>query len=745
MAGGWVSGSESPDTDSQSSDSISARRSIAGQLSNADDESSDSINIRHIRRAIARQHSNSNPPQARGRLHRYTELGRELGRKLEVWKPYICSGCQRYLLANNLKPEPDENDWYRYDDEKRELVQVRRWMSTRHCGMCKLLTQLVADHDEIDSKRKTCLLVPQHGNWPRKPILKNWPHRYDATVTNLAYTPWPRPRHLNGRREKARSDGYGVKLLDRNKVDFDHVKNWIKACEYHHWQQWECRSPRNLSRVLRVIDCQTKKLITKPDDSEYLTLSYVPPRVVRDAMAVTLKLGYQYLWVDKYCIDQTDVAGKMAEIAIMDQIYENAILTIVDAAGDHDDYGLVFCGTTPLRRREKQPVARVGSRTYTWTSLRVASVVNSSPWVTRGWTFQEGLLSTRCLFFTKKQVYFVCKKGSECETVPHRPSADYFKHNIKLSNLFKTGQSMDSDTGSEASLEQDYLVDLINLIDMYAARSLTDDSDALNAFRGILARCHLHTYWGIPFIEFKDLLRFRRTEMLPADFSDPGNVTAGFLAGLAWMPTTRVTKHRTCMSSWSWLGIPKVSVKFALDNIIKNDGDDETLSIRNATYEISAMTHPDGLDTAEPIIKIWREAENWVIPELSQYIKITAPAAKVVGIKWRRPVRGAFEALLPIELSIQGSKNKTWTLDCDTRQTWLRLKKASRQSTEIPLDLKVVWLKHRYSQPPCSEVIKLYLVLQRHTECHKRIGRIHWRSSAPAELLSTRVETMVLG
>lgn len=160
MAGGSDSGSESPDTDSQSS-------SADDQSSSADDQSSDSVSVDP---AVARQYSNSNPPQTRGRLHRYTQLGRELGRKLEVWKPYICSGCQRYLPANDLKPERDGIDWYRYDDEKRELVRVRRWLSTRHCGMCKLLTQLVDDHDEIDSKRKTCLLVPQHGKWPRKPI-----------------------------------------------------------------------------------------------------------------------------------------------------------------------------------------------------------------------------------------------------------------------------------------------------------------------------------------------------------------------------------------------------------------------------------------------------------------------------------------------------------------------------------------------------------------------------------------------
>jgi hypothetical protein len=72
----------------------------------------------------------------------------------------------------------------------------------------------------------------------------------------------------------------------------------------------------------------------------------------------------------------------MADIAIMDQIYENFILTIVGAVEDYDDYGLIGCGTTPLSRRKKQQVARVGSRAYTWTLPRVTCVVHRSPWVT---------------------------------------------------------------------------------------------------------------------------------------------------------------------------------------------------------------------------------------------------------------------------------------------------------------------------------------------------------------------------
>lgn len=47
---------------------------------------------------------------------------------------------------------------------------------------------------------------------------------------------------------------------------------------------------------------------------------------------------YRYLWVDRYCIDQDDVAEKKEQIAQMDRIYRGAELTII-AAGTTMDWG----------------------------------------------------------------------------------------------------------------------------------------------------------------------------------------------------------------------------------------------------------------------------------------------------------------------------------------------------------------------------------------------------------------------
>ena len=62
------------------------------------------------------------------------------------------------------------------------------------------------------------------------------------------------------------------------------------------------------------------------------------PKVIKDAFLVTKKLGYRYLWVDRYCIVQDDAQEKHQQIKNMGSIYENARVTIVAAAGSDPTY-----------------------------------------------------------------------------------------------------------------------------------------------------------------------------------------------------------------------------------------------------------------------------------------------------------------------------------------------------------------------------------------------------------------------
>ncbi|KAF0320021.1 C6 transcription factor [Colletotrichum asianum] len=42
------------------------------------------------------------------------------------------------------------------------------------------------------------------------------------------------------------------------------------------------------------------------------------PTVISDAMSVAINMGFDYLWVDKYCIDQKDEAVRHGQISQMD-------------------------------------------------------------------------------------------------------------------------------------------------------------------------------------------------------------------------------------------------------------------------------------------------------------------------------------------------------------------------------------------------------------------------------------------
>ncbi|PMD29793.1 HET-domain-containing protein, partial [Hyaloscypha variabilis F] len=125
----------------------------------------------------------------------------------------------------------------------------------------------------------------------------------------------------------------------------------------------------------------------------YFSLQNVP-LTVRDAAKAVLELGRRYLWVDRYCINQQDESERKMMIDNMDLIYESADATLIALHGENDQSGLPGVSTLS---RATQP---------------------SSHWNTRGWTYQEARLSRRCLFFSRYQVYLVCRHSTWSESVP---------------------------------------------------------------------------------------------------------------------------------------------------------------------------------------------------------------------------------------------------------------------------------------------------------------------------------------
>ncbi|KAH7356240.1 heterokaryon incompatibility protein-domain-containing protein, partial [Pyrenochaeta sp. MPI-SDFR-AT-0127] len=201
--------------------------------------------------------------------------------------------------------------------------------------------------------------------------------------------------------------------------NFEVASNWLRRCRETHLEA--CNRVHGRTHTLRLIDCKTRRLIVAKQGQPYICLSYVwgeavhkaefstelpdvVPKTVEDAMFVAVNLEIPYLWVDRYCIDQANPLEKHNLIQNMDRVYQNADITIIAAVGDNPHYGLPGVRGTS---RQRQLSLTVGEHTFV-TAEEVAGQVKKSTWMSRGWTFQEMLLSRRRLIFTESQMYFQC-------------------------------------------------------------------------------------------------------------------------------------------------------------------------------------------------------------------------------------------------------------------------------------------------------------------------------------------------
>jgi hypothetical protein len=118
-------------------------------------------------------------------------------------------------------------------------------------------------------------------------------------------------------------------------------------------------------------------------------------RTIQHAIILLKRLGYRYLWIDSLCIVQDDHEDATILIRLMERIYGNSSVTVCAAGGD-SKFGIP--GALQKSRNLNQIVERCGNLELL-AVRRVESYIQRSPWNTRAWTFQERLLSNRCLIF----------------------------------------------------------------------------------------------------------------------------------------------------------------------------------------------------------------------------------------------------------------------------------------------------------------------------------------------------------
>lgn len=192
------------------------------------------------------------------------------------------------------------------------------------------------------------------------------------------------------------------------------------------------------------------------------------------------------------CIPQNNAPEKHRMISQMDLIYANASVTIIAAAGQDAQTGLP--GVSRFQRKSSQQVHIQGVDVIQLLPHGV-DTLNQSHWAGRGWTFQEGYLSTRRLIFTDAQVLYLCNGAYLVESAK-KPLAPGVLHHGRNPFLHLVPKAT-------AGGHQTSIMGLADHIQDYSRRELSYDADSLNALLGVLnyysrARKPVFNVWGVP-------------------------------------------------------------------------------------------------------------------------------------------------------------------------------------------------------------------------------------------------------
>jgi Heterokaryon incompatibility protein (HET) len=216
------------------------------------------------------------------------------------------------------------------------------------------------------------------------------------------------------------------------------------------------------------------------------------PAVIADSIALCRDIGERYLWADRLCIIQDDPESKHNQLCSMDSIYKGAAFTLVAIS---ESPGLPGYDTRPRKSsiwRPRKTCNPDGSvfPTGSVVARHMQQSIDPSLWNQRAWTFQERILSTRCIFVTDSQVIYQCSKGEAAEeltwAIKDAPTNENELSECKVSNLkgWIKGDlgsaEVDYSASQTESLEKYY-----SWVKDYVSRQMTFESDILNAFAGV--------------------------------------------------------------------------------------------------------------------------------------------------------------------------------------------------------------------------------------------------------------------
>ena len=373
------------------------------------------------------------------------------------------------------------------------------------------------------------------------------------------------------------------------------INHWLRNCSKLHTECWYKSDIQLPARVIDVSpsdSSQHPRLVARPKESgDYVALSHcwgpllessagmyartlknnlnqmqqgIPsnllPQNFQDAILTVRKLQLRYLWIDALCIIQDDPADWAREAAKMNEIYGSAYLTIAATSAISSTEGFlrrpqeVACSIPFYGDSDTEPAFCLsltgmlnGGNQGSWMDS-----IETSRWNTRGWTFQERLLSKRVLHFTTRKLFWECRvtEASEENEPPRDPryhtpwlregchceSSPLVKQNVGASkSCFDIWYSIMSMYAVELALHGKELT-----VSRYSSRGLSYEIDVLPALSGLA-----HSFKAVHGVE---------------KFTDTNDYSAGIWRndlprGLLWTlhDSSNASRHTQYIApTWSW-------------------------------------------------------------------------------------------------------------------------------------------------------------------------------------------------
>lgn len=283
-----------------------------------------------------------------------------------------------------------------------------------------------------------------------------------------------------------------------------------------------CQERRYCSLSHRWVEAELELKTTNMDDLvQEIPMQYLS-KAARDAILVTRNLGVKYLWIDSLCIIQDSEDDWMKEAALMADIYENSVCTIA-AAGEatvSDEAAFaaqnrLIYNVCRLAGSSNNGVYVLGNTTpgfngYGLEGTNESSLVQHSDLLSRGWVYQERMLSPKMIFFGDREVLWSCRYGRASEEDPDGvPTMEIFGPLVSAEQMNANRDIISVISNFEKLRRGDFLIPEVNdayglhrysslwytLVSDYSSCKLSREEGRLIAFSGLAQRIQSKTGW----------------------------------------------------------------------------------------------------------------------------------------------------------------------------------------------------------------------------------------------------------